>query len=103
MKNEKLILLVVGVVLFVLVTGYFLVKVIYSERTKVNTNQHIIDTWSTERGDEKLIISKGSLIYIDESIVIEDTCTYVEEQCDDVDEFVLYPKKDNEMGILGPF
>ena len=96
--------MVIGVTTLVFLAGYILTKVINRDPAKSETTHQVIGTWTTEDGTEKLIISKGSLIYIDESIGIEDTCTYVMENFGDQEDiFVLYPTKDNEVGILGVF
>ena len=71
---------------------------------KFDLEQEIIGTWTTESGIEKLVISKGSLIYTCESYNIKDTCNYVIKHSDfEKKEFVLYPTEDNKIGILGAF
>ena len=96
--------MVIGVTTLVFLAGYILTKVINRDPAKTEKTHQVIGTWKTEDGTEKLIISKGSLIYIDQSIGIEDTCTYVLEQfSDEEDVFVLNPTKENEKGILGAF
>ena len=96
--------MVIGVTTLVFISGYVLTKLISRDKGNSDIKQQIIGTWTTEDGTEKLIISNKSLIYIDKSVDIKDTCTYVMKQFDDEEiEFILYPTKDNKKGILGAF
>ena len=96
--------MVIGVTTLVFISGYVLTKLISRDKGNSDIKQQIIGTWTTEDGTEKLIISNKSLIYIDKSVDIKDTCTYITEQFGNEEKvFVLKPTKDNEMGILGAF
>ena len=97
-------------ILILLVVMYFLIQAIYGNgQKKPNWEQDIIGTWTTEDGTEKLIISKRSLVYTDEPLNIEKTCTYVTKYHETDNEknsffyVTLKSDKNDDSGMIGMF
>ena len=118
MKKRRTILLEIRAAVIILAVGFIFVKAIHIKQinaktytnTKMNMNlktnpdQKMIGTWTTENGDEKLIISKRSLVYTSDTLKKMRTYKYVTKYFEgQADEFALYPTKDNKMQILGAF
>ena len=109
MKKLNIIILATISVVAVLFIGYKIGDFIDNNdiKIKVNRKKDVLGTWTTEDGNETLIIKRKSVTYISKSINIKEVCKYRTSYTvlsnDELVSIKLKPLESSDYQILGAF